>query len=431
MNKLILLPLLALLAPQPQKQRGGNETPPPTARSIHCTPAAIRVAGGPLEPVQNSIAAALQRAAPGALIELEAGVYKGFSLGFDKQIFWNARTTGGQPGQPITVRGLGDVRIVPDNSGDTIAVNQGVRVGFINFENLTIVPGYRAGIMFCKVGAGQQYEGFHFTDCNITGAYDALAQNGAQSKWGVWGHSLKDFEFRGLTRPAVVRDIQQEHGFYLQNAKGDITIDNVRASRLGRTFVQFTARASDGEPGVGTITVRNCVVEDTCIASGDDYKGGAAFTVAGRHTGTLIFERNTYRAGFAKGIQKLTREGVPYGSGAFVAWDNGGVPNGTLILRDNDFALAPGCGDRPLVSIGGCRDVQIVGANKFVSGGGQPALELDPMGDKGPSNTLNGKVVVAKTTVLKGAVRIAGKPADEAAIAALAGPAKPKTDEKR
>src|SRR5678810_391340 len=79
MNKLILLSLLAVLAPQQPKQRGGYETPPPTARSLHCTPAGIRVSGGALEPVQNSIAAALQRAAPGALIELEAGVYKGFS----------------------------------------------------------------------------------------------------------------------------------------------------------------------------------------------------------------------------------------------------------------------------------------------------------------------------------------------------------------
>jgi hypothetical protein len=117
---------------------------------------------------------------------------------------------------------------------------------------------------------------------------------------------------------------------------------------------------------------------------------------------------------------------VPYGSGAFVAWDNGSAPNGTLILRDNDFALAPGCGDRPVVSIGGCREVQIVGANKFVSGGDKPALELDPVDDKGPSNSLNGKVLVAKTTVLKGSVRIAGKLADEAALAALAGPVKDK-----
>ena len=424
MNKLILVPLLLAIAAAPQKQRGGNQPQPATARSIRCTPTSIRVSGGAPEPVQNSIAAALQRAAPGALIELESGVYKGFSVGFDKQIYWNARTTGGQRGQPITVRGQGDVRIVPDDSGDTIAFSQGVKVGFIEFENLTIVPGYRAGIMFCKVGAGQKYEGFHFTDCNITGSFDALTQTGTQSKWGVWGHSLSDFEFRGVARPAVVRDIQQEHGFYLQNAKGDITIENVRASRLGRTFVQFTARASDGDPGIGTIAVRNCVVEDACIAAGDDFKGGAAFTVAGRHTGTLIFEKNVYRAGFATGIQKLTREGVPYGSGAFVAWDNGGVPNGTLILRDNEFTLAPGCGDRPVVSIGGCGDVEIVGVNKFVSGGDKPALELDPVDDQGPSNTLNGRVRIAPTTQLKGAVRIAGKLVDQAALAALAPPTK-------
>lgn len=431
MNKLFLTCLLAALAPIQQRPRDRSDTPPANARSVRCTPATIRVDGGPPQNVQNPIAAALQRAAPGALIELDSGTYKGFSLGFDKDIFWNARTTGGRAGQPITVRGAGEVRIVPDNSGDTISISHGVDIGYITFENLTIVPGYRAGVMFSHVGPGKSYDGFRFVDCNIVGSFDALAQSGAPSKWGVWGHSLKDFEFRGVAKPAIVRDIQQEHAFYLQNSKGDITIENVQAARLGRTFVQFTARAGDGEPGIGTLTVRNCVVEDACIAAGDDYKGGSAFTIAARNTGKIVFENNRYRAGFAPGIKKLTHPGVPYGSGALMAWDDGNNPSGTLILKNNDFALAPGCGDRPLVSIGGVRDVQIVGTNKFVSGGEQVALELDPVGDKGgPSNTPNGKMLVEKTNSIQGGVRIAGKLADESALAALASPAKPKADDK-
>ena len=98
------------------------------------------------------------------------------------------------------------------------------------------------------------------------------------------------------------------------------------------------------------------------------------------------------------------------------------MPNGKLILRDNDFAMAPGCGDRPLVSIGGCSQVEIVGKNVFTSGGAQPALELDPMDEHGLSNTANGPVHVDKTTALTGKVRIAGKFADDAALAALAPP---------
>jgi hypothetical protein len=237
----------------------------------------------------------------------------------------------------------------------------------------------------------------------------------------VWAHSLRDFRFAGVRRPARVENLRYEHAFYLQNPRGSVTIENVRARFLGRTFVQVTARAADGAPGEGTLVVRDCDVEDVGLAAEDGYKGGSAFTVAGRLAGTLLFERNRYRAGFTPGVAALTLPGEPHATGAFVAWQAGEeVPNGTLILRDNDFETAAGSGDRPLVTIGGCREVLILGANRFVSGGAHAALALDPANERGElGSSPNGSVFLAPRTELAGGVTLRGEPAAERDLEAL------------
>jgi hypothetical protein len=410
---LLTLALLLGLAPSSLRE---------VAAQIRCTPTTVQVGGSPARQSKNPIAAALRRARPGQIIEVMAGTYPGFTIGFTKDKPWNARTSGGQPGRPIIIRGMGGlVRIRPtDGSGDTIALSQAHPNGHFRFENLELIAGSRAAVMFFKASRNQVYDGFEFYDCDIVGGWDHVRKRGRNSKWGVWGHSLKNFVFAGRTRPATVTNIKREHAFYLQNAKGDITLENIQAARLGRTFCQFTARPGDGAPGVGTITVRNCTVEDACIAEGDGFKGGSAFTVAGRHTGTLIFENNTYRAGLNPAVAKLTRPGRRYGTGAFVAWDGGGAPNGKLVLRNNTFSMAPGTGDRPVVSIGGCREVRIEGTNRFTSGGREASLELDPMSQGKTKNTPNGKVYLSPTARLEGRVELRGVKATSADLAALA-----------
>lgn len=401
-SMLCALSLTSLLAPAPANTSHASPTAP---LHILCTPESFAVNGGQAQPAKLSIAAALSKASPGSLIELTPGTYESFSIGFNKPAAWNARTSGGLPGQPITIRASGEVLIAAGNSSDTIAISQAERCGHITFEGLTIEPGYRAGVMFFKCSPDQVHEGFRFLDCKILGGYDHRAGQGRSTKWGVWGHNLKDFEFRGVRAPAIVRDIRHEHAFYLQNARGDITIENVSAARLGRTFVQFTARASDGAPGIGTIRVERCSVEDACIAAGDDYKGGSAITLAGNHTGTVIFKNNRVRSGFSPELAHLTRKGVPFGTGAFVAWDAGGERSNLLILENNHFEFAPGCGDRPLVQISSCREVRLKGNNRFI-GGAAPALMFDVDGNKP-----NLAVSIEATTVVQGDVRIAGKPA--------------------
>jgi hypothetical protein len=264
------------------------------------------------------------------------------------------------------------------------------------------------------------HRGYTFEDCHILGAYDTETGQGKRAKWAVWGQGLADFRFAGVGAPARIENISEEHAFYLQNVQGAITIENVHARDLGRTFCQFTARG-DGPPGRGDVVVRDCVVEDACIAQGDGFKGGAAFTVCGRMEGTFLFERNVYKAGFRKERLRFTTRGVPYGTGAFTAWEEGRAgPNALLVLRDNDFSFASGCGDRPVVAIGGCTRVLITGANHFQSGGPQPALALDPIDARGETTSSpNGSVYLAPATKLEGRLLVRGREPSAEELASL------------
>ncbi len=413
-----LIAALCLLAPA---AAAGSLRSPATSPAVQgaqiftLTPKTVQAAGSQPQRVPNSIAWALERAGPGSVLNLTPGDYDAFSIGFRKDMKWNARAPGGAKGQPVTILGQPGVRILPRGGGDTIAITQEKNCGWFRFENLEIVPGYRAGVMFYKGGKNTIYEGFHFVDCNIVGSWDHLTKRGGKSKWGVWGHSLSDFVFRGSFAPARVENIRAEHAFYLQNSKGDVTIENVHGRMLGRTFVQLTARPKDGDPAPGKITVRNCLIEDPCIAEGDNFKGGSAISLFGRHTGEVLIEGNRYRAGFDPRVRRLTRKEVPYGTGAVMITDFGGPSNGHVILKDNDFEIAPGCGDRPLVSIGGCKKLELVGTNRMVAGAHPVALELDPADQDGGRLNSNpiGRMQVAAGTIVQGDLRRAGEPLDE------------------
>lgn len=394
---------------------------PPVAQNvIQCTPWSVSFLEGEVQ-TDDPIAVALNRAGPGTTVLLSPGDYRGFDLGFRSSSPSAIRGGGGQPYLPVIIEGMGGVKIRSHGGGGTtISIAQQAPVGHVTFRNLEIVPGYSAAVAFFREN-GRSHDGFVFEDCDIKGGFNHPGNRGPKSKWGIWGHSMKDFVFRGIRRPALIQDIQHEHAFYLQNPKGDLTIENVHAKRLGRTFLQLTARRSEGDPGRGRVLVRDCRVEDAGIGRGDGFKGGAAFTFAGRHNGQIVLENNVYRAGFDPAIRKLTQKGSPYGTGAFVAWDGGEKePNNLLILRNNTFEFAEGCGDRPVVSIGGCRAVRFVGRNRFVSGGAQPALELDPVRDKFPGpdggpkdprlrNVPNGNLLFDRATVVEGPVEVRGR----------------------
>lgn len=408
-----------------------QEPPQPPPRGsmtgiVQCAPTWVQLDDGRRLETPYPLARALEFAAPGAVIDLLPGEYPPLQIGFANQDPANARTAGGSKGLPVVVRGRGGVTITPQGRGDTIGINNQIASSHIRFENLTIAAGSRSAVMFYDLANDRRHEGFHFIDCTIDGGWNHLGGGGGtSSKWGVLGHDLADFVFAGRDRRAVVRDVRLEHAFYLQSPRGDITIENVDAKRLGRCFVQITARARSGPPGRGLIRIRNNVVADTGLSDWDNYKGGTAFTFAGglRHC-TILVERNTYRAGFEPELRRLTAPGVPYGTGALVAWDGGEAqPNGFLILRGNDFRFAEGCGDRPVVAIGACERVVVEADNVFVAGAFGVALDVEPqvVGERSGTR-LNGRVLIAAGVELEGELRIASTPATAAQRAALAVP---------
>jgi hypothetical protein len=388
----------------------------PLYLSLTCTPTHVRPFGEAERAERNSLAWALTHAAPGALIELSPGDYAPIAIGFDNWSPDSAKTSGGRPGQPIVVRGGAGVRMVPRTSPDTLSVVQQIQNGWIRFEEIEFIAGSRAAIIFYRTdNAQQEHRGYEFIDCNITARYDPFTDQGERSKWGVWGSQMADFVFKGVKGRATIANIRGEHAFYLQNPKGDLTIEKVDGRLLGRTFFQLTARPSEGPSGVGQITLRDCRVEDAGIARDDAFKGGAAITIAGGSPeASVLVERCVVRAGFDERVRALTMPGVPYGTGAFVAWDGGeDLRNGPLVLRDNVFEFAPGCGDRMLVAIGGCTSVSFEGKNEFRSGGKQPALELDPLDFRGNGlmSPPNGKVSINEGLSVQGDVRVRGKAA--------------------
>ncbi len=399
---------------------GARAQQPRSPARIRCTPGSIELGSGERRPSKNPIAEALAEAGPGTLIQLDPGDYYPFTIGFQSTSPANAATHGGSEGNPILVEGGGVARIV-GAQGDAISIDQRVPNGWITFQGIVIVPGERSGVLFYKQDGDRYHQGYTFEDCHILGDYDPATRSGKRAKWGVWGHQLADFRFAGVREPARIEGISEEHAFYIQNPRGTITIEKVHAKDLGRTFCQFTARGVDGPPGEGDVLVKECVVEDACLAEGDGYKGGSAFTIAGRLECTFVFEKNVYRAGFRPDRARLTLPGTPYGTGAFAAWEaDREAPNGTLILRENEFHFASGCGDRPVVSIGGCRQVLIVGKNRFVSGGVQPALALDPVNrQERPISSLNGSVYLAPATEIAGELTLAGKPPSVEQLARL------------
>ncbi len=391
---------------------------------ISCTPNSVQVSGQPRLAATNPIARALELSKPGTLIELAPGDYPAFAVGFERPADDNAITNGGANSRPVTVRALGRVRVLRHaDGGDTIAFVQQKRHGFLIFEGLTIQASYRTAVIFYEVGPGQSHDSIHFLDCHIEGGYDHLRRTGKESKWGVYGRALKDFQWRGVRGRSTIHDIQHEHAFYLQNPAGDIRIENVDASRLGRTFLQVTSRIAQGPPGAGKITVRGCKISDVCLAAGDDFKGGCSLTFAGRHQGTVWLENNQIRTGFDAALSALTNPGEPYGTGALLVWAPEGEPVSELVLLGNRFEFAPGCGDRPLVSLQGLRGLWLGPDNSLRTSSKYPALAIEPLGEGGAFQTQDLRALRVGTPLsIEGGIEYRGQKVEQSELARILEP---------
>lgn len=392
---------------------------------IVLTPKDAVLPGGRRIESNNILARALEWAGPGARILVGAGDYPALGIGYDSPRAWNSKAHGGTIEAPVLVSARGRVRIVAGTQDDALSVHQQLPSAYIEFERITFVAGTRAGIVLSDLDGDKEHRGFRFYDCTIDGGFDHRSGLGTRSKWGVLAHDMADFVFAGRDGRAVVKNTCREHAFYLQNPRGDVSIERVDASELGRTFVQIAGRERTGEPGRGLVRLVDNDVRDIGIAEGDGYKGGSAFTFMGRLEGcTILVEGNRYRAGFVADLLRLRPKEGSYGTSALAAWDESqGHYNGTLVLRANDFETAPGCGDRPLVAIHATRRVIITADNRFVSGSKWPALHLDPLDRAGkPTPTPNGAVQVERGVAFGGGFLVAGALPSEAQLAALAVP---------
>jgi hypothetical protein len=392
---------------------------------IVLTPTEAVLPGGRRIESDNVLARALEWAGPGARILLGAGDYPPLGIGHDSPRAWNSKAFGGTADAPVRVSARGRVRILAGTQPDALTVHQQVPSAYIEFDHITFVSGDRAGIVLSDLEGDVEHRGFRFFDCTIDGGFDHRSGLGTRSKWGVLAHDMNDFVYSGRDGRAVVKNTCREHAFYLQNPRGDISIEHVDAFELGRTFVQIAGRERTGAPGRGLVRIVDNDVRDIGIAAGDGYKGGSAFTFMGRLEGcTILLEGNRYRAGFVAELLRLRPEGGTYGTSALAAWDEGqGHYNGTLVLRANDFETAPGCGDRPLVAIHATRRVIVTADNRFVSGGKWPALHLDPVDREGrPTATPNGAVQVERGVTFGGVFLVAGALPSEEQLAALAVP---------
>lgn len=388
----------------------------PAAPWVRVTPTTYQVDGGAVVESAQPLAEGLRHARPGSIVEVGPGTYPTLRLGFGRGA--DNADCSGTAAAPITIRAAYPGARKPVISGagksDALMIDQAKAVAHITFEGIEFEPGYRAGVIFYQQKAGAVHRGFRFLDCDIIGKWDHVRAEGEPSKWGMWASRLVDFEWRGVVAPSVVRDIRNEHGFYIQNNAGDVTIENVHATRLGRTFVQFTSRAANGPQGVGKVVVRNCQVTDVSIAAGDAYKGGSAFTVSGNQPkAEYLFEGNTFRAGFAPEVKKLTRKGVPYGTGALVVWaEKESERVGKVTLRNNDFRMAKDSGDRPLVALSATRRIALEGTNRFVAGQFGVALSIDPPRGSGvPAPLPVQRIELAASTQLQGRLEFRGREA--------------------
>mgnify|MGYP003435061787 CR=1 FL=1 len=66
-------------------------------------------------------------------------------------------------------------------------------------------------------------------------------------------------------------------------------------------------------------------------------------------------------------------------------------------------------GDRPLVAIGACTQVELIGQNRFVSGANPAALELEPTSERRPEGSPVGALNIDPATQIQGPIRWRGE----------------------
>ena len=205
-----------------------------------------------------------------------------------------------------------------------------------------------------------------------------------------------------------IHDIQNEHSFYLHNKKGLVLIQNVTMERVGRTCIQSVNRnvessmpppgagAGSGElvttnsPGIGSLIIDDCQCVDQGIGCEDDHHGGSGYTINGRHWGAVRIRGCRYRAGFDAALKAAIwnkthdRSSPPFNGALVIDRGQACERSNYIAIADNDFAVAPGCGDRELVLLQGA-DAIIFTNNTLTRGANHDTVVVDSLSSRNSS----------------------------------------------
>ena len=325
------------------------------------------------------------------MLQVEGGDYAWGELGK------GLRKPRGTPSDPIVVRGVGKVRVKPQNfgGGATLTVHGG---SWVTFENVTFEAS-GTGIFFMPDWQRGQ-RGWHFIDCEIDGLWDWRAGRsrhpaGVSSKWGISSWSLQDFLWQG----GSIHDVYWEHAMYHRNPRGDIVVRGAEIARVGRTAVQV--RCPDGEgsmqnlpPGRGRLVIEDCRIADTGLAD-----GGSSITLAGRNQMRTTIADNRIEFGSDPRLVDAWRErrgGARFGGGTVAVWsERDGWSNGPVELSGNQIRYGPGCGDRAAIQVGSTPTLRllenrVVLADAAVPGPHQDAVVVSPRDAAQPARSAPG-----------------------------------------
>lgn len=216
-----------------------------------------------------------------------------------------------------------------------------------------------AAIHFFTSG-NEPYRNIQFLETSIDGGYDWYASAGFDSKWGLQSYLLTGFLWRG----GSIKNIHQEHAFYVHNAQSDPSIageegfylEDLIIKRVGRTALQMTARDHDCDQyqnpcpsGSGNVQVRHVSVYDAGL--GDFCQGGASLTFAGRNSFNIVIEDTYVESGLDPALVAAT--GCT-GTEELVTWAGGGslgLNNGPITVRRSKFLVAANQGNKNLSEI--------------------------------------------------------------------------------
>lgn len=281
-------------------------------------------------------------------VYVNAGSYSPFIWRIGATSPQDVNWIGSSAANPVVIEGASGAVIKrnPGAGSDTLLVlsdgNPNHPFNYVTWRNMKFETSTRAGILIgsgADPAAGIPFRSWRFENCEIDGLWDHKTGVGNLSMWGMLTWALSDFVWTG----GSVHDIQEQHGFYLHNNLGNVTIEDVDIYETGRTAIQITARKYEGgpllPPNPGNIVIRNCVIADTGLftagltADGqpydDNYHNGQSITIVGRQNGLtevygnyVAFGLDTFTPGLRAAI--LARPDYPtnkpYGSGAFVSW---------------------------------------------------------------------------------------------------------------